>query len=137
MIDSSLGDEKANAFAGFHALRGCNTAEKFTNKSKEAWTKHLLQVDSKILNGFHRYPQEHFSEGFGAIKRVVVTSYAPKSSNITGLAEARWYVFSKMQKASQKKSKDGKPKDVNMAKLPPAEGVFLQHYLHSVVQACV
>ena len=44
-------------------------------------------------------------------------------------------MFSKMQKASQKKSKKGKLKDLNMGKLPPKEGVLLQHYLRSVVQA--
>ena len=40
-----------------------------------------------------------------------------------------------MQKVSQKKSKNGKPKDINIGKLPLTEGVFLQHYLRSVVQA--
>ena len=40
-----------------------------------------------------------------------------------------------MQKASKKKSKNGKPKDVNMSKLSPTKGAFLQHYLRSVVQA--
>ena len=34
-----------------------------------------------------------------------------------------------------KKNKNGKPKDVNMVKLPPTEAAFLQHYLRSVVQA--
>ena len=57
------------------------------------------------------------------------------SSKITYYAEAGWYVFSKMQKASQKKSKNGKPKDVNMGKLPPTEGLLLQQQLCQVVQA--
>ena len=42
-----------------------------------------------------------------------------------------------MQKASLKKSKNGKPKDVNKGKVPPTEGTFLQHYLRSVVQVCI
>ena len=41
-------------------------------------------------------------------------SYVSKSSKITDFAVALWYVFSEMQKASQKKSRNGKPKDVNM-----------------------
>ena len=32
------------------------------------------------------------------------------------------------------KKKNGKPKDLNMDKLPPTEGAFFQHYLRSVVQ---
>ena len=40
-----------------------------------------------------------------------------------------------MQKASQKESKNGKLKDVNMGKLLPTEGGSLQHYLRSVEQA--
>ena len=135
LIASSLDDEKAKPLAGFHALTGCDTVKKFTSKSNEAWTKHFLQADSKILNAFCRYPQEHFSDNFEAMKRFVVTSYVPKSSKITDFAEAGWYVFLKMEKASQKKKKSGKPKDVNMGKLPPTKGVLLQHYLHSVVQA--
>ena len=70
-----------------------------------------------------------------AIKRFVVTSYILKSSKITDFAQAGWYVFSKMQKVLQKKSKNEKPKDVNMGKLPPTKGVLLKHYLRSVVQA--
>ena len=81
--------------------------------------------------------KEHFSEDFEAIKWFVVTSYVHKSSKITDLEEAGWYVFSKMQKASQKKGKNEKPKDVNMYKLTPTEGVFFQHYLRSVVEACI
>ena len=68
---------------GFHTLTGCDADDKFTSKSKEAWTKHFLQADSKILNAFCRYLQEHFNEDFEAIKRFVVTSYVPKSSKIT------------------------------------------------------
>ena len=134
LIASSLSDEKAKALAGFLALAGCDTVEKFKSKSKEAWIKHFLQADSKILNTFCRYPQGYFSEDFEAIKRFVVTSYVPKSSKITDFTEAGWYVFSKMQ-TLQRKSKNGKPKDVNMGKLPPTEGVLLQHYLSSIVQA--
>ena len=135
LIASSLDDEKAKALAGYHALTGCDTVEKFTSKSKEVWTKHFLQADSKILNAFCRYPQEHFSEDLEAIKRFIVTWHVPKSSKITDFPEAGWYVFSKMQKVSQKKSKNGKQKDVNVGKLPPTEGVLLQQYLRSVVQA--
>ena len=97
--------------------------------------KQFLQADSKILNAFCRYPQEHFSEGFEVIKGFVVTSYVFKSSKITDFAEAGWYVFSKIQKASQRKSKNGKPKDINIGKLTPTEGVLLQDYLRLVVQA--
>ena len=56
---SGLGNEKAKALAGFHVLTGCDPVEKFTGKSKEAWTKHFLQADSKVLNAFCRYSQEH------------------------------------------------------------------------------
>ena len=70
-----------------------------------------------------------------AIKRFVVTSYIPKSSKITDFAQAGWYVFSKMQKVLQKKSKNEKPKDINMGKLPTTKGVLLKHYLRSAVQA--
>ena len=69
------------------------------------------------LNAFCRYPQEYFSEDFEAIKRLAVTSYVLKSSKITDFAEAGWYVFSYIQKGWQKKSKNVKPKDVNMGKL--------------------
>ena len=134
LIASSLNDEKQKALAGFHTLTGCATANKFTSRSKEAWTKIFLQAESKIINAFCRYPQEHFSEDFEAIKRFFVTSYVPKSSKITDVAEDGWYVLSKMQKASRKKSKNGKPKDVNMGKLLPTEGILLQHYLRSIVQ---
>ena len=81
--------------------------------------------------------QKHFSEDFEAIKRFAVTSYVSKSSKITDFAEAGWYVFSKTQKASQKKSRNGKPKDVNMRQLPSTEGVLLQHYLRSAVQTSI
>ena len=47
LITSSLDDEKAKALAGFPALTGCDTMEKFKGKSKEAWTK-FLQADCKI-----------------------------------------------------------------------------------------
>ena len=63
-----------------------------------------------------------------------MTSYVPKSSKITDLAEARWFEFAKVQKVSQKKSTHGKPKDVNMEKLLPTDGAFLLHYLRSAVQ---
>ena len=86
------------------------------------------------LNGICRYPQEHIRDYFEAIKIFGVTSYVPKSSKITDLAEARWFVFSKVQKFSQKKSTHGKPKVVNMDKLLPTDGAFLLHYLRSVVQ---
>ena len=56
-IASSPDDEKAEALAGFHVLSGCDTVEKFTSKSKEAWKKHFLQADSKISNTFCRYPK--------------------------------------------------------------------------------
>ena len=137
LIASSLDDEKKRSLAGFQALKGCDTAETFTSKSKEAWTKHFLQAGNIILNAFCRYSEEHFSEDFEAIKWFVVTSYVQKSSKITDLEEAGWYVFSKMQKASQKKGKNEKPKDVNMYKLTPTEGLFFQHYLRSVVEACI
>ena len=137
LIASSLDDEKKISLAGFQALKGCDTAETFTSKSKEAWTKHFLQAGNIILNAFCRYSEEHFSEDFEAIKWFVVTSYVQKSSKITDLEEAGWYVFSKMQKASQKKGKNEKPKDVNMNKVTPTEGVFFQHYLRSVVEACI
>ena len=66
LIACNLDDEKAKALAGFHALTGC--VKKFTIKSKEAWTKHFLQANSKVLNNpFCRYPQEHFNEDFEAI----------------------------------------------------------------------
>ena len=46
--------------------------------------------------------------------------YVPKSSKITtDFAEGGLHVFSKVQKASQKKSNNGKPEDVNMGKLSP------------------
>ena len=93
LIVSSLGDEKAKALAGFHPLTGCDTVKKFSSKSKEAWTKHFLQADSKILNALCRYPQEHFSEDFEAIKRFTVMLYVLKSSKITDLGESRWYAF--------------------------------------------
>ena len=88
LIPSSFGDEKAKALARFHVLTGCDTVEKFTSKSKEPWTKHFLQADSKILNAFCKYPQTHFSDDFQAINRFAVKSYVPKSSKITDLAEA-------------------------------------------------
>ena len=47
LITSSLDDEKSKALAGFPALTGCDTMEKFKGKSKEAWTK-CLQADCKI-----------------------------------------------------------------------------------------
>ena len=72
------------------------------------WTKHFLEADSKILNVVCRYPQEHFHKDFEAIKGFVVVSYVSKSSKTTDLAETSWYVFSKMKKASQKKSKKWK-----------------------------
>ena len=87
------------ALPGFHALTGCDTVEKFTSKSKEALAKQFIEADSKTLNAFRRYHQGHFNEDFEAIERFVVTSYVLKSSKITELSEARWYVFSKMQKA--------------------------------------
>ena len=70
-------------------------SKKFTSKSKETWTKDFFQAN--------RYPLEHFSESFEAIKRFVFVLYVLKSSKITVLAEARWNVFSKMQKTLQKK----------------------------------
>ena len=60
--------------------------------------------------------------------------FISKSSKIIIFAEARWYVF-KNAEGLAKKSKKGKLKDLNMGKLPPKEGVLLQHYLRSVVQA--
>ena len=68
----------------------------------EGWTKHSFPADCKILNTFCRYSQKHFGEGFGAIKRFFVMLYVPKSSRTTDFPEADQYVFSKMQKASQK-----------------------------------
>ena len=131
---SSLGDEKPKAMAGFHVPTGCDTVEKFTSKSKETWKKHFLQAGSKIFNAFYWHPEEHFSQDFKAIERFVVTSYVPKSSKVTDFAEAWWYVFSKIKKALQKKSKNEKLKDVNMGKLPSTKEVFPQHYLRSLVQ---
>ena len=61
-------------------------------------------------------------------------TFISKSSKIIIFAEARWYVF-KNAEGLAKKSKKGKLKDLNMGKLPPKEGVLLQHYLRSLVQA--
>ena len=47
---SSLGDKKVKALPRFYALIGCDTVEKFTSKSKEAWAKHFLQADGKMLS---------------------------------------------------------------------------------------
>ena len=47
----------------------------------------------------------YFSEDFEAIKRSAVTSYVPKSSKITDLAKAWWYVFSKCRRPPKRKVK--------------------------------
>ena len=77
------------------------------------------QQNLKCIRKCIPHPEDHISEDFEAIKRFVVTSYIPKSSKIIDFAEAGWDVFSKMQEVSQKKSKNGNLKDINIGKLSP------------------
>ena len=119
---------KKKSFGWLSYTDRLNRVEKFTSKSKEAWKKTLPSGWQQNLKCILQVLKELFSENFEAIKRFVVTSHVPKSCKITDLAEGRWFVFSKMQKVSRKKSKNGKPKDIKMGKLLPTEGAFLQHY---------
>ena len=47
---------------------------------------------------------------------------------ITDLAKAWWFVFSKMQKASRKKSKNGKPKDTSQTN----SNLYFSKELHAI-----
>ena len=140
---SSLGDKKAKGLTGFHALTGSDIVEKFTSKSKEAWTKHFLQADSKILNSFCRYSQEHFGENFEAIKRFVVRSYVPRSSKITDFAEAWWWLNFKNAEGLAKKVKIENRKISTWARYLPQKGHFFNvacvqaRIWHEATKACI
>ena len=86
-------------------MTGCDTVKRFTSKSKEAWTKHFFQADSKISNAFCSYPQEHFTENFEAIKIIVLTPYVPNLIRLRTLQKLGGTYFQKCRRPHKRKVK--------------------------------
>ena len=123
-----IGELKAKALIGFHCLKGCDTVEKSTGRSKGTST---VKCEEDILNAFTMLPVSITANVFSSLERFVCKIYS--NSKMTTLKETCWKLYVQELK-KKKKTMNARSKTI-FEILPPTEGSFMQHLRHSHVQA--
>ena len=87
-VYENIGELKAKALNGFHCLKGCDTVENFTGRSKGTWTRAFLKCEEDILNAF---TVNITTNVFSSLEKFVCKIYS--NSQMTTPKEKRWKLY--------------------------------------------
>ena len=102
-IYQSLGESKATALPGLHAISGADNTGSFMGKGKMAFWKCFQSANLETINALINLGAEAMlaEETLVAIEGFTCKIYTPKTT-ITDVSKLRWFLFSKKQLQSSK-----------------------------------
>ena len=94
-IYHALGENKAQALVGFHALSGCDTTGRIHGKSKSSWWDAFKKSSDKVINalcelGISNEPSE---ETLSGCEELICNLLSPKNIPFEQAPTLRWHYF--------------------------------------------
>lgn len=126
-IQNALGEERAQALMGFHAISGCDTTGRIFGKSKTLWWKAFMDCGDDIVGALARLGQESepSCEVLGHCEAFICKLLGPKNAGISQAAALRWFHFRGLN------TKQG------IEKLPPTQGSLHEHIRRAHYQCLI